>query len=214
MRTPFTVSEFFEVFARYNEAIWPMQLVLLALALAALVLVHVRAKEGSRAVALILAFFWGWMGVAYHFAHLTSINPGARLFGALFVVQAVLFLWLGVLSKRLDFGRAGGVSLIIGWVLITYGLVIYPILGRLTGHAYMSSPTFGAPCPTTIFTFGLMWFAERPFPRYALVIPIIWSAIGGSAAFILGVPQDLGLAVAGISGVVLLFAGRGAVSHG
>jgi hypothetical protein len=212
LRTPFTVSEFFEVFARYNEAIWPMQLVLLALALAAVVLVHVRAKEGSRAVALILAFFWGWMGVAYHFAHFASINPGAKLFGALFLVQAALFLWLGGLGKRLSFGRVGGISLVIGWVLIAYGLVVYPILGRLSGHAYMSSPTFGAPCPTTIFTFGLMWFAKRPFPRYALIIPLIWSAIGGSAAFMLGVPQDLGLVVAGITGLVLLFVKRGAAS--
>jgi hypothetical protein len=30
MRPPFTVQEFFAVFARYNEAVWPMQPVLLA----------------------------------------------------------------------------------------------------------------------------------------------------------------------------------------
>jgi hypothetical protein len=206
---PFTVSEFFQVFAHYNEAVWPMQIVLVALAVVALVFVHVRAKEGSRAVALILAFFWGWMGVAYHFAQFASINPGARLFGALFVVQAVLFLWAGGLSTRLRFAGGRGLGLIVGWLLVAYGLLVYPILGRATGRAYMSSPTFGVPCPTTIFTFGLLWLAERPFPRYLLVIPLIWSVIGGSAAFSLGVPQDLGLVVAGISGLALIFVGRG-----
>jgi hypothetical protein len=31
------------------------------------------------------------------------------------------------------------------------------------------------------------------------VIPVIWSAIGGSAAFLLGVPADVALPVAGIA---------------
>jgi hypothetical protein len=214
LRAPFTVGEFFDVFARYNAAVWPMQLVLLALALAALVLVHLREKGSSRAVALILTFLWGWMGLAYHFAYFAAINPAAKLFGTLFLAQAVLFLWLGGFRTRLAFGYRRGLGLIIGWVLIAYSLLIYPILGRFAGHAYMSSPTFGAPCPTVIFTFGLMWFARRPFPRYALVIPLIWSVIGGSAAFTLGVPQDLGLVVAGITGLALLFMRTDEASRG
>ena len=35
MSLPFTRAEFFEVFARYNEAVWPLQLGFYALALAA-----------------------------------------------------------------------------------------------------------------------------------------------------------------------------------
>jgi hypothetical protein len=202
---PFTVTEFFNVFASYNEAVWPMQPVLIILAVAALALVHMRGGRASAGVAWILTFLWAWTAVAYHFAQFTSINRAAGLFGSLFVVQAALFAWWGTAGRRLNFGPPRTIDAVIGWVLVIYSLVVYPVLNRLTGHPYMASPTFGAPCPTTIFTFGLLHFARRPFPRFLLAVPIIWSVVGGSAAFSLNVPQDLGLVVAGLTGFALLF---------
>jgi hypothetical protein len=57
-------------------------------------------------------------------------------------------------------------------------------------------PTFGLPCPTTIATFGLLsWASPRP-PWFVWAIPVAWAFIGTSASFILGIPEDLGLAVA------------------
>lgn len=41
--------------------------------------------------------------------------------------------------------------------------------------------------------------AERPVPRPLLVVPVAWSVIGGSAAILLAVPEDIGL-VAGLVG--------------
>lgn len=60
------------------------------------------------------------------------------------------------------------------------------------------------PCPTTIYTFGLLFWAVRPIPRHLLVIPLLWSFIGSTAVFLLSVVQDLGLLVAGLL-VLLLF---------
>src|SRR5207248_10939428 len=80
-------------------------------------------------------------------------------------------------------------------------------LNQALGHDYPHTPTFGLPCPTTIFTLALMMWLERPFPRVLLVIPLTWAAIGGSAAFFLGVPQDLGLLAAGLSPIA--FSGNG-----
>ena len=42
----------------------------------------------SRWIVAILALFWGWMAVAYHFAYFARINPAAWLFAGLFLVQA------------------------------------------------------------------------------------------------------------------------------
>jgi hypothetical protein len=47
----------------------------------------------------------------------------------------------------------------------------------------------------------------RPIPRLLLIIPILWSLIGGSAAILLHVPQDWALLVSGIVSAALL-AGR------
>jgi Family of unknown function (DUF6064) len=57
-------------------------------------------------------------------------------------------------------------------------------------------PTFGLPCPTTIFTAGLLLLAA-PHSRTLAIVPIVWSVVGGSAAFLLGVSADYALPVAG-----------------
>ena len=205
MRPPFTIEQFFDVFASYNEAVWPGQPLLLLLGICALFLAQTRSTRGSVVVAWILAFLWAWMGIAYHFMQFTGINSAAWLFGVLFLAQAGLFASCALSRGRLLFKRPGPGDTAVGLALAVYALAIYPIFNQLTGHAYMASPTFGAPCPTTILTVGLLFLARRPFPRYLLAVPLFWSVVGGSAAFTLGVLQDLGLVVAGLAGVWLLF---------
>jgi hypothetical protein len=56
----------------------------------------------------------------------------------------------------------------------------------------------------TIFTFGLLLWTERPVPRMLLVIPLLWSLLGVSAAIALDVGEDLGLVVAGLLATALL----------
>jgi hypothetical protein len=65
-------------------------------------------------------------------------------------------------------------------------------------------PTFGLPCPTTIFTIGVLAFLKRPHPRSVFIVPVLWCVVGATAAFVLGVTQDLALIVAGTVGIILL----------
>jgi hypothetical protein len=87
-----------------------------------------------------------------------------------------------------------------GWaaaVLVAYSFVVYPLVGLLGTHPYPETPLFGvAPCPTTIFTLGLLLLVRHPRPWVLAAIPLLWSLVGGSAAFLLDVPQDLGLLAA------------------
>jgi hypothetical protein len=85
-----------------------------------------------------------------------------------------------------------------------YALLVYPALSMVTGHHYPEMPTFGLPCPTTIFTVGVLALAKPPVPRVVLIVPILWSLIGVQAAFLLGVPQDLALGVVAIVGSWLM----------
>lgn len=200
---PFTVAQFFGVFRDYNEAFWPVQLALATLGLAAVGLLFVRRPAAGRLISAILAALWAWMAVAYHFLHFTRINPAAWAFGALFLVQATLFLWAGVIRGKLRFAVLADARSWIGGLLLLYALVVYPLLGALLGHAYLESPTFGLPCPTTLFTFGLLLFLLEPFPRSILAVPVLWAAVGLTGAFLLGVPQDFGLLAAGLAGLAL-----------
>jgi hypothetical protein len=202
LRIPFTVEQFFEVFARYNRAIWPGQFVLVVLAIAAIALVFSKGNSAGRLISLILAFLWAWMGVAYHLLFLAAINPAAPIFGVIFLIEALLFCAMGLLGGRLQFGFVSTGRTVAGGALVLYALAIYPLLGYLAGHRYPATPTFGAPCPTTIFTLGLIFFLRPPFPRTIAVIPLLWTGVGSIAAFKLGVPQDFGLLAAGVLGIV------------
>lgn len=203
MNLPFTIEQFLEVFVRYNTLIWPIQIGLYALALVGIWLLFSRKPVASRWIILLLAGLWAWTGVVYQWISFTAINPAAYLFGLFFVIQAGLFLWAGFGRDSLRFGDVSRPRTLVAAMLIGYALVVYPLLGLAFGHVYPASPTFGAPCPTTIFTFGMFFLLREPFPRYILVIPLAWAAVGGSAALILGVPEDYGLVVAGLAGLVL-----------
>ena len=201
---PFTAEQFFDVFARYHAGVWPAPVVLTALAVLALVFVFKPGASNHRWVAAILALLWIWMAVAYHIAYFTRINPVAWAFAALSGLGAILFVWVGVVRGRLRFRSGRGPSRWVGIALVLFALVVYPALGHALGHRYPAVPTFGLPCPTTIFTVGVLLLAGSPVPRVLFVVPVLWAAIGASAAFALGVWQDLGLLVAGAVGLLAL----------
>ena len=205
MTIPFTVEEFFNIFGTYNTAIWPAQVVAYILGVIVLGLTFRENKLYSRIISGILALFWIWMGVIYHIAHFSVINPAARIFGLFYVLQAVLFLLIGTILGRLSFRFNYRPLPILGLCFILYAMVIYPLLGFAFGHSYPRVPLFGvAPCPTTIFTFGILLWATKSVPAYLLIIPFLWSIIGISAAVNLRVPQDYGLVVAGVLGTILI----------
>lgn len=210
MSLPFTVEQFFAVFERYNHAVWPMQVVLVVLALVAVGLIRWPRSWSGPAVVLILAALWAWMGIVYHGMFFAEINPLAKAFAGFSLVGAFVFAWVGGVRRRVQFTRPHGGRVWVGWLLVSYALVVYPAWLQVSGHDYMSSPTFGAPCPTTIFTIGVLSLAASPRPRVLFAVPLVWSLIGGQAAFRLGVPQDFGLIAAGVLGLVVVWRSRSA----
>jgi len=204
---PFSREQFLAVFVAYNDAIWPAQVVAYLLGAVAFGLALRPAARSGRAVAAVLAAMWLWTGIAYHLLFFANATPAAVLFGALFVVEGGLFAWLGVLGDRLRFGFRPDVPGWVGIALVAYAAILYPLIGLATGHAYPAMPVFGVtPCPVTLFTFGLLLLTRAPVPRWLLVIPLVWSLIGGSAAILLDVAADWLLLVSGVVAVPLILA--------
>lgn len=195
---PFTAAEFHAVFRAYNLSVWPMQIVLLAVGLSCGVLLVRGGTHAGRIISGVLALLWAWMAVAYHFAFFASINPAAIFFGSAFLVEATLILWYGVRAERLRFAVTRDRYGLAGTILIVFALVGYPILGFALGSRYPEAPTFGLPCPTTIFTLGFLLLARGSVAKLILVIPFLWSLLGTSAATSLGVAEDYSLLVAGV----------------
>lgn len=198
MKTPFTLQQFLDVFKAYNETVFPGQLVLYALAIILLVLVGRRAPNADRYSNAILAFFWLWMGFVYHLVFFTTINKAAYGFGSLFIIQSGLFLYYGISRHCLAYRFSRSLYSIAGIFLIAYALIFYPLIGYFSAHAYPYAPTFGLPCPTTIFTIGLLLSNDEKLPVPVMIIPILWSILGFFAAFSFGIREDLVLPLAGL----------------
>lgn len=205
-RLPFSSEEFFDVFVRYNEAVWPMPIVLVGLAALAAAAAFAGTRW-SREIGSLLGFLWCWMAIAYHAIFFTRINPLAWVFAAAFLAAGVLFA-RHALRGTLRFDGSGSWVRAVGATLVVYAIAGYPLVGIAAGHAYPRAPTFGLPCPTTIFTLGMLLLATRPVPLGLFVVPLGWAIVGGSAAALLGVVQDFGLPVAAIAVVATLVAER------
>ena len=195
MQLPFTREQFFDLFVVYNETLWPA---VVALWIASTVIVALRLSTRNQHdfwVSALLSAHWAWSALAYHVAFFTRINPAAWLFAALFLAQGVLVFRVGIVERRLSFAPWGNAWAPLAWGLIAYSLA-YPAINAIDHRSLLRIPTFGLPCPTTIFTAGVLMLATTRCWSLS-VVPLIWSAIGGSAAFLLGVYADVALPIAG-----------------
>jgi hypothetical protein len=197
MQLPFTREQFYDLFVAYNETLWPAVLALWIASAGIVALCLSRRHPHDRWVSALLVGHWAWSAVAYHVAFFTRINPAAWLFAALFFGQAVLLFRVGVVQRRVSFAPWGNAWAPLAWGLIVYSLA-YPAINALDHRSLLRIPTFGVPCPTTIFTAGVLMMATPPCRELA-VVPVIWAVIGGSAAFLLGVFADVALPIAGIA---------------
>lgn len=187
---PFTHQQFVSVFSLYNAAIWPLQPIVHVAGLVMLALLLRPSRRSDAASLVLLAAMWIWTGIVYQIGFFSRINPVALAFGAAFVVEGVLLLE-AALHGRLAFATSVGLRRAIGWTLLVYAILLYPLLGVAMGAGYFESPAFGlTPCPVTLTTFGMLLLVAGPVPRRLYVIPIAWAIVGGSAAALLRMPQD------------------------
>lgn len=211
---PFTPAQFFEVFAAYNSAIWPAQVAAYLLGIAIVAPLIWPCRFPARLSLSGLALMWAFTGFVYHLNFFAEINRLAPVFGAIFVVQGALLLSAAT-GNGWSFHPEPGFRGWLGVALIFYAAVAYPLLGMALGHAYPRLPMFGVtPCPLTIFTLGLFLLGGGA-GWWLWVIPVLWSLVGGTAAFLLDVPQDWLLLASGpLTLAVLLRPSRGAATKG
>jgi hypothetical protein len=92
MDLPFTEAAFLEVFRRYNEGVWPLQLAFYGLSIQLIFLARRGSPRASLWITVMLALPRGWMGAVYHWGYVAAINPAAQIFGGIFLLQAAALL--------------------------------------------------------------------------------------------------------------------------
>jgi hypothetical protein len=202
---PFTRAEFISVFGAYNTGVWPAQVLAYLVGLLVVGVLVRRSAGSGRIVGASLAAMWLWTGIAYHGVYFSAINRAALAFGAFFVLQGVLLMHASLIQRRLEFGASRGPMAWAGWTLVGYASLAYPVIGILAGDRYPELPMFGiTPCPLTLFSVGVLMLAAPAPPWWLVAIPLAWSLVGGSAAFLLNVPQDWALFGAGVGALAIV----------
>jgi len=195
-------------FYAYNLVMWPMVIVTYLLGAIALVLAVKKTKYSNRTISGILVFLWLWAGIVSCVVFFAWMFGGGAMWyfsGLIFVVGGILFLVFGVIRSSLSFKFTGDSYNILGAVIVVYSMLIYPIIGSLTERGYPAYPIFGTfPCPVTIFTFGLLLWADRKVPRIVTVMPLVWALMGVYPAFVYQVWADVGLIILGVVGFVTI----------
>lgn len=200
MGIPFTVEQFLEVFESYNKFVGLSLIGLYGAAIFALYLIATNRSQAIQWSFWLLTFLWFWMGIIYHWLFFSKINPMAYLFGSLFIIQGILFVFAIAGRWANGFIRVDFFSVSIAVLLCSYALMAYPVLSYFFGHHYPRGPVFGLPCPTTIYTFGILTMISGDKRKLItlFLIPIIWSVVGTFAAISMNVYEDYGLLLSGV----------------
>lgn len=203
----FSQQTYYRLFELYNEDIWPMQLLALSLGAATAVLVLRKPAWQGRAITAILAACWIWVAWAFLLKRYATINWAAVGFAAVFLAEALLLIWTGVVRGRLVYRATGRAPGRVGFAVFAFALVAYPVIGALSGRKWLQAELFGtAPDPTVIATLGMLLMATGRSFWELLFIPIIWCAISALTLWTMGSPQYviILLAVAVVGGFAVL----------
>ena len=200
-----SVTEWYHRWTEYNPAVWPMQIITYMLAVGVIVLLFTKWKHSGRLIAGVIAFLWLWSGLVAIILFFGTVSSQYYFWGSLWIIQGMVFIYYGLLKPGFKFSFSKKITSYIGFLLILYALIIYPIIGILNGHGFPGGPIFGvAPCPVCIFTFGVFMMTRKRIPAYIFVFPLIWSLLGIYAAVKMNVFADLGMAIAGVTGTVFI----------
>ncbi len=209
MSVPFTFDEFLEMLERFNTAWWPAHLIMYVLATVAIFFAIRKTRYSGTVVTVILVFFWIWVGLVFNLLYFSKLYPMAYLFVVLFILEGIILAWAGLFRDRMAFRVRADIYGLIGAIMIIYALIGYPLIGYATGREYPHLLLTGMmPCPTAIFTLGMLLWTEKSMPKIVPVIPVIY-ALSGFVPVKLGVVEDIGLIVAGfVTGLLLVYRAR------
>lgn len=185
----FSADTYQRLFERYNEAMWPWQLLPLAAGLV-LPLTIMRIPERSgRWVAAFFALSWAWVAWGFHLQRYATINWAAPAFAGIFFIQVVFLVWTGIVRNRLVFKPCGSILGRVGWAVYYFALIGQPLLFPLLGDAWIRAGLFGtAPDPTATATLGMVLAASNGSHWGLTIIPLVWCVISGATLYGLGSP--------------------------
>jgi hypothetical protein len=190
----FSPRVYWRLFELHNAALWPAQLVAVALLAVLVGLAATRPANHARLVAAALAVAWAFVGWAFVWTRYATINWAAEYLAPLFAVEAML------LALAAGFGGLRGgtrdIATVAGWLLVLVAAA-QPLLAPATGRGWPAAEVFAlAPDPTAIATLGLLLVLRGPMVWVLVPIPLAWCALSALTLWTMGEPVAAALPLA------------------
>jgi hypothetical protein len=192
---------------KYNQALWPVQAVLVVLA--AILSYRVFARPGPKTdvwMKAFLSFAFLWNAVVFFLVYVR--NPISTFIGVpLFLAVAALFA-IDIWARRTAF-RVPDVRWKRALTIVWFALVVsYPVIGwALLGHAYPHILLPMMPCPLTVFAVALVAAAAPRVDKKVFVALLPWALLALPKCFgVLDCYEDCILFASGVYGLVVLIA--------
>ena len=177
----FSPRTYYRMIERHNERVWPMQLLTMALGIGILGALRRPSATQGRIIAGILATLWIWVAYAFLLQRYATINWAIKYVVPLFVLEALLLVWWGVIEGKMSFSIERGARGTIGALLLIVGFVLYPGLATIFGRSWTQAEVFGiTPDPTVLATIGLVLMTNRRYGWRLLPVPLLWCGITGA----------------------------------
>jgi hypothetical protein len=171
----------------FNETFWPAHLLLLAVGGYLLWLAKRQNLAATRWQWMLLAAIWLWVGWAFHSQHYSQINWAAKYFALAFNLQGLLLLGAGVLLQYHRVPVVNPVLNKLGWLLALSGILLYPLIGFLSGRPWTQTELFGmTPEPTALTSLGLILLSAQAgrFRYVLLLIPVLSLMVGAATLWL------------------------------
>jgi hypothetical protein len=199
----FSPRTYYRQFELYNLAIWPAQLVGVAIGLVLVALLFTSHRGRGRIVAGLLAACWLWVAWAFHYQRYAQINWVAPWFAAAFAFQALLLVVVGVFAGRITPRAPRGVAFWIAVAVLALAVLGYPLLAPLAGRAWATAEVFGvAPDPTAIATIATLSLMRGRIRWLLLVVPLLWCAATVLTLWAMASSQPLVVAAAALLALI------------
>jgi hypothetical protein len=169
---PFPQKTLFDLAARYNAYIEPLQiLIYLPTLLIFALLLRGTKQDTSRGVLLLLGAEWAVVGVLFFFNFMANIHWVGYV-GGTFYLAAGLYYAVGASRSFPPHFRWRRDN--VTWLSVSitgFGILAYPGLSLLIGRSYPGVTTYGLmPGSVALLTLGVV-LSSRPGPRLWLLLP-------------------------------------------
>lgn len=176
------------LFELHNRAFWPAHLATIAIGLAILFSSWPGSsrRTGLRLCFAALGVLWVSVAYAFFWRRYAAINWAAIYVAPFFTVEGLLLVAFAV-AGRFARPKRRSASVIAGWLLLAFGVIVYPLLAPLSGRPWTGAGVFGiAPDPTAVATLALLALTATRAGWPLGVVPALWCVVTGATLWTLG----------------------------